>query len=203
MSKRIFSQVINDASDRSAIPIQKSTPDLAKKCAQTAIAPPPKHIKKVELPFHFQFDQSTTDEKDQASACWSQGLDTPFRSYRQYMQENKTKDTNNMMKNDKTLLYSATEGVHVNMIAKLSQHSIIEQLKHHISWLNTKDIDQQCLCLFTLLVYLDPVLTPKNISILRDVSRKCIELRSTVDNKAPLNIIISIISQIFGQGDLK
>ncbi|KAI9243652.1 survival motor neuron interacting protein 1-domain-containing protein, partial [Sporodiniella umbellata] len=221
MSKRIFSQIADDGSDRSAIPISKKKAELvdgipvsgedylltvreqAKKCVQVAIAAPPKEIKKVQLPFHFQFDQFTTDEKDQPRTAWREGFEAPFRSYRTYAQAKQQgldKKEIKTLEQGKQLLYSLeSKEACIDAVVNLSQHSIINLLRYHITWLNVHEIEQQCLCLFSLLVYLDPVLTSKDISVLRDVSRKCIELRNNVEKKAPLNIVITIISQVFGQ----
>ncbi|ORE04486.1 hypothetical protein BCV72DRAFT_243578 [Rhizopus microsporus var. microsporus] len=226
MPKRIFSQVVEESSTKSAIPISKSQPDLvngiplsgedylllvrqqANKYAKTTVAPPPKEIKKVQLPSHFQWfnsNQNDTKQEEQALDVWKRGLVGPFRSYQKYMQLHKKTPNRKEIKSKEEgkLLFNSDSEADINIPSSLSQHSILKLLSYHVEWLDEDKFEQQCLFIFSLLVYLDPVLTSQNVSILRDVSRKCIELRSIVENKAPLNIIISIIAEIFGQGDLK
>ncbi|KAG1151006.1 hypothetical protein G6F38_001630 [Rhizopus arrhizus] len=148
--KRIFSQAVEDSSDRSAIPISKSKPDLvdgipisgedylllvrqqANKCAKTAVAPPPKEIKKVQLPSHFQFfnNSSTTDEKDQACEVWKQGVIQPFKSYQKFMQTNKkmaNKKEIKTIEEGKQLVYPESKSAdHANLASSLSQIVSIE-----------------------------------------------------------------------------
>ncbi|KAI7891086.1 survival motor neuron interacting protein 1-domain-containing protein [Mucor mucedo] len=223
MSKRLFSQVANNEEDsKAAIPLSKMQPDLvngiplsgedyllvvrqqAKQCAKTVVAPPPKVIKKVQLPAHFQFFTEQDNKEDHASDHWRKGYADPFKSYQKHMQATKPKQTHKeitAMNEAFILLYSNPDQKLI--IPTFSQHSILRLLEYHINWLKTKDnTDEQFPCIFQLLVYLDPVLTSKNMSVLRDLSRECIRLRSDSTSKAPLNIIISIISDAFGQSDL-
>jgi hypothetical protein len=53
----------------------------AKKCAKTVVAPPPKQIKKVQLPSHFQFFNDTNTTDDQASETWRKGFTVTFQAY--------------------------------------------------------------------------------------------------------------------------
>ncbi|CEJ01013.1 hypothetical protein RMCBS344292_15052 [Rhizopus microsporus] len=56
----------------------------ANKYAKTTVAPPPKEIKKVQLPSHFQWfnsNQNDTKQEEQALDVWKRGLVSPFRSY--------------------------------------------------------------------------------------------------------------------------
>ncbi|KAL7324078.1 hypothetical protein PS15p_210645 [Mucor circinelloides] len=233
MSKRLFSQHTNvddneadgDMS-KSAIPLSKKEPDMvngipvsgedyllvvrrqAKKCAQTVVAPPPTKIKKVNLPSHFQFFNSDTSKvKDQASNEWRKGFSKPFKSYQKHMQHNKTpsKTHKEITSIDEAykILYLQKQDI-VAFIPTLSQHTILRLLQYHIQWLNTAtDIALKCQWMFSLLVFLDPVLTSKNISVLRDLSRECIKTRATApQDLAPLNIVISIIADVYGQSDL-
>ncbi|CAO3610708.1 unnamed protein product [Mucor hiemalis] len=211
-----------------AIPLSKSNPDLvngiplsgedyllvvrkqASQCAKTVVAPPPKVIKKVQLPAHFQFfsDDAQNTSKDRASEIWKKSYTASFVSYQKFMQNSKkSKETHKEITSIEEaykILYIQSEQKS-SIAPTLSQHSILRLLKYHIDWLNSKDnVDDQLLCIFHLLLYLDPVLTSKNISILRDLSRECISLRSSKlsSSIAPLNIIICIISTAFGQSDL-
>lgn len=53
----------------------------AKQCAKTVVAPPPKVIKKVQLPAHFQFFTEQDNKEDHASDHWRKGYANPFKSY--------------------------------------------------------------------------------------------------------------------------
>lgn len=233
MSKRLFSQITggeeNEANAKqAAIPLSKSNPELvngiplsgedyllvvrkqASQCAKTVVAPPPKVIKKVQLPAYFQFfsNDAQDNSKDRASEAWKKSYTASFVSYQRYMQNSKkSKETHKEITSIEEaykILHTQSEAKSM-IIPRLSQHSILRLLKYHIEWLNSKDnVDDLLLCIFHLLLYLDPVLTSKNISILRDLSRECITLRSSKlsSSIAPLNIIICIISTAFGQSDL-
>jgi hypothetical protein len=45
------------------------------------VAPPPKQIKKVQLPSHFQFFNDANAVDDQASEVWRKGFSVPFQAY--------------------------------------------------------------------------------------------------------------------------
>ncbi|CAO3655624.1 unnamed protein product [Mucor fragilis] len=233
MSKRLFSQntsVDDDQGDgdfsKSAIPLSKKEPDMvngipvsgedyllvvrrqAKKCAQTVVAPRPTKMKKVNLPSHFQFfDNDTSKIEDQASNEWRKGFSKSFRSYQKHMQHNKPlsnshKEITSIDEAFKILYTQKKDSI--TFIPTLSQHTILRLLQYHIQWLSTTaDIALQCQWIFSLLVFLDPVLTSKNISVLRDLSRECIKIRADApQDLAPLNIVITIIADVYGQSDL-
>ncbi|KAI8643032.1 survival motor neuron interacting protein 1-domain-containing protein [Parasitella parasitica] len=230
MSKRLFSQAADgdypEGADffKAAIPLSKKDPELvngipvsgedyllvvrnqAKKCAQTVVAPPPALIKKIQLPLHFQFcDNHVAKTEDQASSAWRKGFSKPFKSYQKFVQDTKQQSTTHKeitsIDEAYKILYTQNQDI-ISFIPTLSQHTILRLLKYHIQWLD-KDIALKCRWMFCLLVFLDPVLTSNNISVLRDVSRECIKVRaSTPQELAPLNIIISVIADVFGQSDL-
>jgi hydroxyacyl-ACP dehydratase HTD2-like protein with hotdog domain len=107
--------------------IEKKKRQQANKCAKTAVAPPPKEIKKVQLPSHFQFfnNSSTTDEKDQACEVWKQGVIQPFKSYQKFMQTNKkmaNKKEIKTIEEGKQLVYPESKSAdHANLASSLSQ----------------------------------------------------------------------------------
>ncbi|KAI7899842.1 uncharacterized protein BX663DRAFT_175990 [Cokeromyces recurvatus] len=230
MSKCLFSQIIEkDENDvKAAIPLSKTKPDLingipysgedylltvreqAKEYKQTIVAPPPKEIKKIQLPAHFQFFNSSSSVDDQTLEVWRKGFATVFKSYQKYIQENKEilhKPKEIRSRTEAYDLLYSTNQPFTQSIPTFSQHTILRILEYHIQWLNTikkeEDIEQKCQRIFALLVYLDPVLTYSNISILRDLSRECIKIRTKhLNQRSCLNIIITIIADVFGQTDL-
>lgn len=99
------------------------------------------------------------------------------------------------------------ENSELKTVPTLTQPVILRLLRLHITWLKDAITHTQALWLFTLLTYLDPVMTAEHTSILRQVARHCIDLRQRIhqdeaDQLARLNIIITIISRVFGQADL-
>ncbi|KAI8094653.1 survival motor neuron interacting protein 1-domain-containing protein [Thamnidium elegans] len=225
MSKRLFSQVVSEEENsKAAIPLSKQQPDLvngiplsgedyllvvrqqAKKCAKTMVAPLPQVIKKVKLPSHFQFfNDDNEDEKNRPIENWRKGYIETFKSYQKCKQKAKSLKQHKEITSIEeaySILYPKEDKVSV--IPTLSQHTILNMLKYHIEWLNKyENKENQFARIFELLVYLDPVLISKNIAILRDLSRECIKLRKSLPTFiAPLNIIITIISDAYGQSDL-
>ncbi|CAG8510774.1 16103_t:CDS:2 [Acaulospora colombiana] len=101
-----------------------------------------------------------------------------------------------------------------HIISRMDQPTTIALLSYHIRWLNTGMSIAKSQWLFALLIRIDKILTPDQMSILRGLCRKCIDIRrslmkefSTVDNEddttlASLNMIITIIRNYFGQRDL-
>ncbi|KAG2211119.1 hypothetical protein INT46_004495 [Mucor plumbeus] len=233
MSKRLFSQIITDDEEggredftKLAIPLSKKVPELvngipvsgedyllvvrqqAKNCVQTAIAPFPTKKRKVQLPSHFQFFSNDASKvEEQASSAWRKGFSRPFKSYQKFMQNNKSESTKHKeitsIDEAYKILYTQNQDV-IPFVPTLSQHTILRLLQYHIQWLNTKkDINLMCRWIFSLLVFLDPVLTSQHISLLRDLSRECIKSRAnSQQDLAPLNIVITIIAEVFGQSDL-
>ncbi|CEI94005.1 hypothetical protein RMCBS344292_08228 [Rhizopus microsporus] len=157
MPKRIFSQVVEESSTKSAIPISKSQPDLvngiplsgedylllvrqqANKYAKTTVAPPPKEIKKVQLPSHFQWfnnNQNDTKQEEQALDVWKKGL---------YMQLHKKAPNRKEIKSKEEgeLLFNSDSEADINIPSSLSQHSILKLLSYHVEWLNEDKFEQQ------------------------------------------------------------
>ncbi|KAI8974468.1 survival motor neuron interacting protein 1-domain-containing protein [Pilobolus umbonatus] len=227
MSKRIFSRV-NDESEenhRGAIPLMKKKPDLvngiplsgedylllvrqqAQKSANISTAPPPPVIKKANSLSQFLFSSNNeSNNKHTPSAEWSEAYGQLFTAYQSSMQRKSKKKEKREIKTSAEvleLLYPDNTAPSLSIISTFTQHTILRTLHFHIQWLKEERLDQQCLCLYHLLVYLDSVLTSNNISKLRDLSRKCIELReSPSQHIGPLNIIITIIATAYGQKDL-
>ncbi|CDH50601.1 predicted protein [Lichtheimia corymbifera JMRC:FSU:9682] len=221
----------NDYGSRAALPISKTKADLvngqpvsgedylllvrqqSKKCAQTVTAPPPKEKAKLSLPPQFRFFESESNDTCLVlpEAEWQEGFVTYFKSYQEYAQSTKDQvKTNQVAPTQKaawhTFCYSKMPSVEkLNVVASLSQPVIITVLRYYTEWLEDMS-EGECLWIYTLLLYLDPVMTAEHTSILRDISRKCIKLRS--DKKEHdeqvfrLNMIITIIGKVFSQADL-
>ncbi|TPX63661.1 hypothetical protein SpCBS45565_g06444 [Spizellomyces sp. 'palustris'] len=90
------------------------------------------------------------------------------------------------------------------------QGEVIKVLKYHTDWLSDDDIsEEQCQWIFALLLRLDTLLHGDEVSIIRDLCRKCRGIRSHMIDldagdarAATLSMIVAIVSHIFGQRDL-
>ncbi|KAI9202865.1 survival motor neuron interacting protein 1-domain-containing protein [Polychytrium aggregatum] len=102
----------------------------------------------------------------------------------------------------------------LSILNVLDQSKVVILLSHCHRWCQNSDFENvlQSQWMFALLLRLDPLLTSDQITVLRDVCRKCIKLRAELDPEttdpgasivAALNIVISIISVFFGQKDLR
>ncbi|CAO3617816.1 unnamed protein product [Cunninghamella blakesleeana] len=192
--------------------------DQANKCAQTVIAPPPSEIKKLNLPFSYQF----TKEKEIDSNLipdkeWQTLFTTSFQAFQKCMNDKKDQCSVTSIKaKTKQEWYEICANdiseAKLEAIAHLSQQTIYRVLKFNNEWLqevlqNGKPWNHFVVWIYSLLVYTDQVLTSKDVSILRDICRTCIELRNKYepnsDQVIQLNIIITIISQVYRQSDLQ
>ncbi|KND01348.1 uncharacterized protein SPPG_03160 [Spizellomyces punctatus DAOM BR117] len=98
----------------------------------------------------------------------------------------------------------------LNLICNLEQGEVLKVLKYHTNWLSDDDIsEEQCQWIFALLLRLDTLLHGDEVSIIRDLCRKCRGIRSHMidldagdPRAATLNMIVAIVSHIFGQRDL-
>ncbi|KAI7864414.1 survival motor neuron interacting protein 1-domain-containing protein [Spinellus fusiger] len=142
---------------------------------------------------------------------WQESFGQSFKQFQQSKQKNKPPPSPPLLPiGDKQgwhhICYS-TEPVSVPLasVACMSQRIILRLLMYFKEWL-TEMTEREGLWLFTLLVYLDPVITSGNLSLLRDLSRRCIALRSDQQEEDPsvprLNVIITLIAKGFGQADL-
>ena len=107
------------------------------------------------------------------------------------------------------------------MIAHCSQKHILSLLRSFRDWvadmsraevspaekkLKREANDDKSLWVFTLLLYLDPVMVAQHVSVVRELGRRCIELRNAKeahdDSVIRLNMVITIVAKVFGQADL-
>jgi hypothetical protein len=113
----------------------------------------------------------------------------------------------------------------LQVVARIDSHTAFMLLKYHLNWMRDDSLkESEGLWLFVLLLRLDPLLTSDQVSILRDLCRKCKKIRSilctTKENKegetedplmprtsgkslAALNMVIAVIAEVFGQRDLQ
>ncbi|KAI9270737.1 survival motor neuron interacting protein 1-domain-containing protein [Phascolomyces articulosus] len=235
-STRLFSQIQDQDEDqdndnlKSALPISKTKAQLvngqpvsgedyllmvrdqASKCPKTmtAKAPPPPPVKNTSLPASFAFFQETeiTPEFLLPDPLWQKEYTESFKSYQTYKQNNKPRmEKVSLPSNWHAYCYKSDQPAQdqLDIIAHCSQKNIIKLLKNYRDWL-TEMTNTESLWIFTLLVYLDPVMVAEHVSVLRDLARKCIKIRSIKqshdENVIRLNMIITIIAKVFGQADM-
>ncbi|KAI9492865.1 survival motor neuron interacting protein 1-domain-containing protein [Zychaea mexicana] len=236
MSRRLFSQMQNDDAEeqeddhvKSALPISKSKAQLVNgqpvsgedyllmvrdqankypKTVTAAAAPPPPSTNS-SLPASFAFFQEPepTSEFLLPDPVWQQEFANSFKIYQEYKQKNKPrKGKVTLPTNWRAHCYdSEADQERLNIIAHCSQRNILSLLRGFRDWL-TEMTHTESLWLYTLLVYLDPVMMAQHVSVLRELARKCIKIRNTRemhdDNVVRLNMIITIIAKVFGQADM-
>ncbi|KAI8891309.1 hypothetical protein K501DRAFT_235313 [Backusella circina FSU 941] len=225
---KLFSQNTNqEENTRQAIPLSKSKAELvngipisgedyllvvreqAKQYSKTSIAAaPPKTVKKVQLSSQFQFlldQQSVSASNNQPATIWKESFIEQFRTFQEYKQnENRViKDPKGVttIEEWQQFCQSKTPESISEVTKTLTQHTILKLLKYYTQWLKVDLIENQCMWIFHLLIYLDPVMVSKNVSILRTLAKRAIEIRNNI-TEPYVNIIIVIIAVIYGQLDL-
>ncbi|KAK3815281.1 MAG: survival motor neuron interacting protein 1-domain-containing protein [Benniella sp.] len=94
-------------------------------------------------------------------------------------------------------------------MAMLNQGHLIWLLKYHLRWLAEDDItDHEGRWLYALLLKLDPLVESDEISLLRNLAKKCSRIRSHLNSEsgsklATVNMVITIVARLFGQNDLE
>ncbi|KAJ3182152.1 gem (nuclear organelle) associated protein 2 [Gaertneriomyces sp. JEL0708] len=99
----------------------------------------------------------------------------------------------------------------LSRVSLLHQGQVIRLLEYHCTWLGDTSISQeQAEWLFALFLRLDKLLTGEEISVIRTLCRKCQTIRAAMvqaaagdPRAAGLNMIIAVISSVFGQRDLR
>ncbi|PVU97173.1 hypothetical protein BB561_000725 [Smittium simulii] len=98
--------------------------------------------------------------------------------------------------------------LNIKLLSALNKKKTLQILDWFCTWLCSSEItNKQAYSIFLLLMRLDPLLSNKELYILRSLSRKLIDIRNSSDPRnSPeyvyTNILISIISTTFGQQDL-
>ncbi|TPX37222.1 hypothetical protein SmJEL517_g00858 [Synchytrium microbalum] len=98
------------------------------------------------------------------------------------------------------------------ILASFNHASAWALLEYHISWLSVDCVDgRHGAWLFSLLALLDDVMVADEVSLLRDLCRKCRQIRDHLARQsadvtdrrvAAVNMVIAIVSGFFGQKDL-
>lgn len=96
----------------------------------------------------------------------------------------------------------------LSIVSKLNQSTVLVVLEILISWFEERDFAPQLGCwLYALLACLEKPLIPEAHSSIRQLARRCAQLRSTLecqdDEKLPpLNLLICLVARYFEQSDL-
>ncbi|KAF8977463.1 gem (nuclear organelle) associated protein 2 [Entomortierella lignicola] len=94
-------------------------------------------------------------------------------------------------------------------LARLNQGHLIHLLKYHLRWMAEDDIQEdQGRWLYALFLKLDPLVESDEVAILRNLAKKCARIRSHLHSEsgsklASVNMVITIVAQLFGQSDLE
>ncbi|KAF9322282.1 gem (nuclear organelle) associated protein 2 [Podila horticola] len=94
-------------------------------------------------------------------------------------------------------------------LLKLNQGHLIVLLRFFLRWLAENDVtEQEGRWMYALLMKLDPLVESDQVAVLRNLAKKCSRIRSHLNrdsgNKlATVNMVITIVNQQFGQGDLE
>ncbi|XP_064606926.1 gem-associated protein 2-like isoform X2 [Liolophura sinensis] len=96
----------------------------------------------------------------------------------------------------------------LSIIVGMDQTSVIRVLEYHINWFEaTGFTTEQGRWFYALLASLEKPLRPEACALLRSLARHCATLRATLDSPADplliqLNLLITLITRYFDQGDL-
>ncbi|KAI8594543.1 survival motor neuron interacting protein 1-domain-containing protein [Dissophora ornata] len=94
-------------------------------------------------------------------------------------------------------------------LVRLNQGHLIQLLKYHLRWMAEDDVtEHQGKWLYALFLKLDPLVESDQVSILRSLAKKCSRIRSHLHSDsgsklATVNMVITIVAQLFGQSDLE
>ncbi|CAG8440035.1 13060_t:CDS:10 [Ambispora leptoticha] len=97
----------------------------------------------------------------------------------------------------------------LSVISQLDQQTTLSLLSYHTKWLEITGITkEQSRWIFALFLRVDQLLTSDQMSILRELCRRCIEIRKSMRSKddqnlPAANIFITIVTRYFGQKDLQ
>ncbi|KAF9901597.1 gem (nuclear organelle) associated protein 2 [Linnemannia zychae] len=94
-------------------------------------------------------------------------------------------------------------------LIRLDQGHLIQLLKYHLRWLAEDDLqEQEGKWLYAVFLKLDPLVESDQVAVLRNMAKKCARIRSHFNSNsgsklATVNMVITIVAQLFGQGDLE
>ncbi|XP_068195094.1 gem-associated protein 2 isoform X2 [Antennarius striatus] len=139
------------------------------------------------------------------SVSWQQQQASNFSDVRQSIAKNRkhwrsqTLDDNVMMVGFPPFL---------SIVSRLNQSTVLTVLEILINWFEEHEFVSQLGCwLYSLLACLEKPLLPEAHSSIRQLARRCAQLRSTLesleDEKLPaLNLVICLVARYFEQNDL-
>ncbi|KAF9409024.1 gem (nuclear organelle) associated protein 2 [Podila epigama] len=94
-------------------------------------------------------------------------------------------------------------------LLRLNQGHLMILLRYHLRWIAEDNITvEQGRWLYALLMKLDPLVESDQVAALRNLAKKCSRIRKRLNadsgnQLAMVNMIITIVNQQFGQGDLE
>ncbi|KAF9293225.1 gem (nuclear organelle) associated protein 2 [Linnemannia elongata] len=94
-------------------------------------------------------------------------------------------------------------------LIRLDQGHLIQLLKYHLRWLAEDDLQEnEEKWLYALFLKLDVLVESDQVAILRNIAKKCARIRSHFHSDsgsklATVNMVITIVARLFGQGDLE
>ncbi|KAG0292710.1 gem (nuclear organelle) associated protein 2 [Linnemannia gamsii] len=94
-------------------------------------------------------------------------------------------------------------------LIRLDQGHLIQLLKYHLRWLAEDDLqEQEGRWLYAVFLKLDVLVESDQVAVLRNIAKKCARIRShfhsdSGSNLATVNMVITIVARLFGQGDLE
>uniref|UniRef100_A0A8C6P114 Gem-associated protein 2 n=1 Tax=Nothobranchius furzeri TaxID=105023 RepID=A0A8C6P114_NOTFU len=92
----------------------------------------------------------------------------------------------------------------LSIVSRLNQSTVLMLLDVLISWFEEREFVPQLGCwLYALLACLEKPLLPEAHSSIRQLARRCAQLRSTLNENLPaLNLLICLVARYFEQSDL-
>ncbi|KAK3847687.1 MAG: survival motor neuron interacting protein 1-domain-containing protein [Linnemannia gamsii] len=94
-------------------------------------------------------------------------------------------------------------------LIRLDQGHLIQLLKYHLRWIAEDDLqEQEGKWLYAVFLKLDPLVESDQVAVLRNMAKKCARIRSHFNSGsgsklATVNMVITIVARLFGQGDLE
>ncbi|KAG0071881.1 gem (nuclear organelle) associated protein 2 [Linnemannia elongata] len=94
-------------------------------------------------------------------------------------------------------------------LIRLDQGHLIQLLKYHLRWLAEDDLQEnEEKWLYALFLKLDVLVESDQVAVLRNIAKKCARIRSHFHSDsgsklATVNMVITIVARLFGQGDLE
>lgn len=92
----------------------------------------------------------------------------------------------------------------ITILLQINHTLALKLVKFHCNWIQRDFSTLKCQWLFCLLLIIDPLLTSEQVNILRNLARNLLDIKDTKNNSetAGIQILLSIISGIFGQKDI-